>query len=52
MKQRCINCKKLLAIGAGNFAIKCPRCKTLNHINTQQTQAKPDIDKGHRPHND
>lgn len=35
MKQRCTNCKKLLAIGTGNFAIKCPRCKTLNQINTK-----------------
>ncbi|STZ09339.1 MULTISPECIES: Com family DNA-binding transcriptional regulator [Moraxella] len=48
MKQRCTKCDKLLAVGTGNFAIKCPRCKTLNQINTQQSQVKPDIDKGRR----
>lgn len=34
MKHRCIKCNKLLAIGKGNFCIKCPRCKFINQINT------------------
>ncbi|MDO4226846.1 Com family DNA-binding transcriptional regulator [Neisseria sp.] len=38
MKHRCKNCNKLLAIGIGNFEIKCPRCKTSNHIRSLTIQ--------------
>lgn len=47
MKQRCTKCDKLLAVGTGNFAIKCPRCKTLNQINTQTKECH----EHHNPYN-
>ena len=50
MKHRCKNCNKLLAIGTGSFEIKCPRCKTNNHIRsltTQNATEHPTLQKGH-----
>lgn len=38
MKHRCTNCNKLLAIGTGDFEIKCPRCKTTNRCRSLTTK--------------
>ena len=35
MQLRCKTCNKLLAIGSGKLQIKCGRCKTFNHYNTE-----------------
>lgn len=40
MKHRCKNCNKLLAIGKGEFEIKCPRCKTVNNFRSLTTLPK------------
>lgn len=34
----CSNCRKLLAVGTGDFEIKCPRCKTVNRFGSLTTQ--------------
>lgn len=46
MQHRCIRCNKLLFIGTGMGEIKCPRCKTLNIINTQNAVEHPLSTKG------
>lgn len=49
MQHRCKNCNKLLAVGTGAFEIKCPRCKTVNHIcslTTQNAAEHPNLEKG------
>lgn len=38
MKNRCTYCNELLAIGTGEFEIKCPRCKTVNKFGSLTTQ--------------
>lgn len=43
MKHRCKNCKKLLAIGAGKFEIRCPRCKAVNTICSLTTRNTPKL---------
>ncbi len=41
MKYRCKNCNKLLAVGTGEFEIKCPRCKSLNRFCSLKPQTLP-----------
>ena len=42
MEIRCGSCGRLLAKGTGTIEIKCPRCRTINHVRA----ASPDIE-GH-----
>ncbi|QEY23562.1 Com family DNA-binding transcriptional regulator [Neisseria animalis] len=37
MQFRCKNCNKLLAVGSGDFEIKCPRCKETNSCRSLTT---------------
>ncbi|MFC3875560.1 Com family DNA-binding transcriptional regulator [Neisseria musculi] len=49
MKHRCKNCNRLLAVGTGDFEIKCPRCKTANAIRaltTENAAEHPTFQKG------
>lgn len=49
---RCGNCNRLLACGqALDLVIKCPKCKTLNHLRapstspeTQEARKEPNLD--------
>lgn len=38
MKHRCTYCNKLLAVGTGEFEIKCPRCKAVNKFSSLTTE--------------
>ncbi|WP_082790453.1 Com family DNA-binding transcriptional regulator [Bergeriella denitrificans] len=38
MQFRCTNCNKLLAVGRGDFEIKCPRCKASNRCRSLTTE--------------
>ncbi|WP_420905148.1 zinc finger domain-containing protein [Candidatus Magnetaquiglobus chichijimensis] len=35
---RCGQCHKLLAKGSGHLEIKCPRCKTINHLRDRESR--------------
>ncbi|UOO82754.1 Com family DNA-binding transcriptional regulator [Uruburuella testudinis] len=43
---RCRSCAKLLAVGLGNFEIKCPRCKAINRFSSLTTNAEHPSPKG------
>lgn len=53
----CSNCYKLLAVGTGDFEIKCPRCKTVSRfrsLTNQNAAEHPNLEKGQygcRKHN-
>jgi phage FluMu protein Com len=41
---RCVACSRKLAEGQFiRLAIKCPRCKTLNHLNAESTESAKSV---------
>ncbi|HML54197.1 MAG TPA: Com family DNA-binding transcriptional regulator [Solidesulfovibrio magneticus] len=42
MEIRCGQCGRLLAKGTGTIEIKCPRCRTINHVRAASPEDSPE----------